>query len=186
MLKQTAVVEELCKLTKPDQATCDHPKIFCEAGNVMVDYVENYWCPDCGVKIDLDGAPDCNECCKQPCGGPYFASSVDSDSSSPSSAEEYVLVPTDLTNELNDQVIVQLCAACGSEPDENGYCDDICYSCYLKSHDLDEQLSTSQDDEAAYDAALHSATACGACGMEATEELDDGICSSRHQKAGEA
>jgi hypothetical protein len=59
-------------------AHCDHPSIFCEAGNVKVDYVENYWCPDCDVKIDLDCAPDCNECCKQPCGGPYSASGSDS------------------------------------------------------------------------------------------------------------
>ena len=32
MQKQTAVVEELCKLTTSDPAPCDHPKIFCEAG----------------------------------------------------------------------------------------------------------------------------------------------------------
>ena len=64
MLNQTGVVEEMCKLTTPEQTPCDHPRIFCEAGNVMMDYVENYWCPDCGVKIDLECAPDCNECCK--------------------------------------------------------------------------------------------------------------------------
>ena len=180
--KQTAVVEELCKPTTLDPAPCDHPSIFCEAGNVMVDYVENYWCPDCGVKIDLDCAPDCNECCKQPCGGPYPASGSDSESSSLSSGEEYVLVPKDLTDELNGQVSVQLCTACGSKPDEDGYCDGICYSCYLSLHDLDEQLPNSQDDETAYDAALHSATACGACGIEAAGDLDDGICSSCQQE----
>ena len=55
------------------------------------------------MKVDLECAPDCNECCKQPCGGPYSASSSDSASSSLSSAYEYVLVPKDLTDELNGQ-----------------------------------------------------------------------------------
>ena len=36
--------------------------------------------------------------------------------------------------------------------------------------------SSAQDDDAEYDAALHSATACGACGEEAPGNLDDGIC----------
>ena len=148
----------------------------------QVDYVENYWYPDCGVKVDLECAPDCGECCKQPCCGPHLASGSDSDSSSLSCAEEYILAPKDLIDELNSRVTVQLCAARGSEPDKDGYCDGICYSCYLSLHDLDEQLTDSQDDEVAYDAALHSTTACGACGMEAAGDLDDGICSSCQPK----
>ena len=123
MLKQTAVVKELCKLVTPDPDPCDHPKIFCEAGNVMVDYVEKYWCPDYGVKVDLECAPGCSECCKHPCGGSHSASGGDSVSSSLSSADEYVLVPKNLTDELTRQVTVQLCALCGSEPDEDGYND---------------------------------------------------------------
>jgi len=39
------VVEELCKDAKAPPA-CDHPAILCEAGNVKVDYVENY-CQGC-------------------------------------------------------------------------------------------------------------------------------------------
>ena len=83
----------------------------------------------------------------------------------------------DLIDELNSRITVQLCAACGSKPDEDGYCDGICYSCALSLHDLDEQLPNSQDDEVAYDTTLHSTTACEACGMEATRDLNDGICS---------
>ena len=98
MLKQIAVVEESCKLVTPDPAPCDHQKIFCEAGDVMVDYVENYWCPDCGVKVDLECAPDCSGCCKQPCGGSHSTSGGDSVSSSLSSGDEYVSVPKQLTN----------------------------------------------------------------------------------------
>ena len=93
-------------------------------------------------------------------------------------------MPKDLSDELNSRVTIQLCtqAACGSEPDEDDFCDGICYSCYLSLHELDEQIPNSQDSEAAYDAALHSTTTCGACGMEVAGDLDVGICSYANMK----
>ena len=62
----------------------------------MVDYVENYWYQECSVKVDLQCAPDCIDCCKQPCDGSHSACGGDSVSSSLSSADEYVLVPKNL------------------------------------------------------------------------------------------
>ena len=60
MHSQTNVVNELSKdagippvPTGTVEGHRDHPKTFCGNGKVTVDYVENYWCPDCGEKIDL-------------------------------------------------------------------------------------------------------------------------------------
>ena len=183
MHSQTDVVNELCKdagippvSERPIEDHCDHPKTFCGNGMVTVDYVENYWCPVCNEKIDMGCAGDCNECCKQPCNG-EAATGYESSSSSLSREDEYMVVPRNLAADLENEAKVQLCTGCNAEPDEDGFCDGICFCCYLKQQrQQEEALPSSQDDDAEYDAALHSATACGACGEEASGNLDDGIC----------
>ena len=37
-------------------AECKRPHVFCPGGYITIDFVENYWCPDCGKKIDLESA----------------------------------------------------------------------------------------------------------------------------------
>ena len=77
---------------------------------------------------------------------------------------------------------VQLCPECNAEPDEDGFCDGICFCCCLKhQHQQEEALPSSQDDDAEYGAALHSAIACGACGEDASGNLDDAICEEWHK-----
>ena len=135
----------------------------------------------CDEKIDLGCAGDCNECCKQPCNRDA-ATGYDSSSSSLSREDEYVVVPRNLAADFENETKVQLCSGCNAEPDEDGFCDGICFCCYLKhQHQQEEALSSSQEDDAEYDAALHSATACGACGEEASGNLDDGICEECHK-----
>ena len=91
-------------------------------------------------------------------------------------------VPRNLTADFENATNVQLCSGCNAESDEDGFCDGICFCCYLKhQHQQEEALSSSQEDDAEYDAALHSATAYGACGEETSCNLDDGICEECHK-----
>ena len=145
MHSQTDVVNELCKdavippvSERPIEDHCDHPKTFCGNGMVTVDYVENYWCPVCNEKIDMGCAGDCNECCKQPCNG-EAATGYESSSSSLSREDEYMVVPRNLAADLENEAKVQLCTGCNAEPDEDGFCDGICFCCYLKQQRQQEE-----------------------------------------------
>jgi hypothetical protein len=93
-----------------------------------------------------------------------------------------VEVPRNLTVDFENATKVHLCSGCNAEPDEDGFCDVIYFCCYLKhQHQQEEALSSSQEDDAEYDAALHSATACGACGEETSGNLGVGICEECHK-----
>lgn len=92
------------------------------------------------------------------------------------------MVPRNFAADLVNGPKVRLCSECNAEPHEDGFCGGICFCCYLKrQHQQEEALPSSQDDDAEYDAALHSATACGACGEETSDNLDDGICEECHK-----
>ena len=58
-----------CHVTEEAEAAntseCRHPSVFCSAGCTTVDFVGNYWCPDCGDKVDLESARICTEVCRQ-------------------------------------------------------------------------------------------------------------------------